>query len=123
MAQLFSLGSIERMSHSEPPIWFWLLPLGALTVGIVILFRWPAYARSVLHRWASAKRYEVLHFERCFFCGPFPWWTTSQKQMVFFVTIRDDSGRERSGWLRFGSFFGGGYKDEPDIIWSDTNAA
>jgi hypothetical protein len=127
VAQLSTLGSIERMNNSEPPIWFWLLPLAMLTFGLVYLFRRPAFARSVLQRWASSKRYEILRFERCFYCGQFPLWTTSHKQMVFFVTIRDDSGRERSCWLRFGSIWSGGfnagYKNEPDIIWSDTNAA
>ena len=37
--------------------------------------------------------------------------------MVFFVIIRDDSGRVHSGWLRFGNFWGRGHEDEPDIIW------
>jgi hypothetical protein len=109
------------MKNSEPPLWLlWLLPLIFLTLSVLILRRWPAYARSILHRWAVTKRYEILHFERCFFCGAFPWWTTSQRQMVFFVTVRDDSGRERSGWIRFGSYWGGDYNDEPDIIWGDT---
>src|SRR5664279_982917 len=89
------------MSNSEPPIWFWLLPLGALTVGIVILFRWPAYARSVLQQWAAAQRFEVLDSKRSFWCGGFSWWTTSHQRIVFFVRVRDDSGREHSGWVRF----------------------
>jgi len=113
---------------SFDPHWLLLLPLLAGVIfGISYLFRRPAFARLVLQRWASSKQYEIVRFERCFYCGQFPPLTTSHKQMVFFVTIRDGSGRERSCWLRFGSIWSGGfnagYKDEPDIIWSDTNAA
>jgi hypothetical protein len=112
---------------SFDPHWLLLLPFPiGVTFIIVYLFRRPAFALSVLQRWASSKRYEILRYDRCFYCGPFPWWTTSHQQMVFFVTIRDDSGRERSCWLRFGSFcnggFNDGYKDEPDIIWEDAKA-
>jgi hypothetical protein len=110
------------MSNSEPPFWFWLMPVAVIIFGFFI-HRWHIRrGRSALERWALAKRFEILQSKRCFFCGAFPWWTTTQKQTVFFVTVRDDSGRERSGWLRFGDWLGGGYKDEPDIIWSETNA-
>jgi hypothetical protein len=123
MVWLGSLGSTPRMSNFDPH-WLLLLPFPVgVTFAIVLLFRRSSHARSGLERWASTKKYVILHFEKCFFCGAFPWWTTSQKQMVYFVTIRDDSGRERSCWLRFGSFWGGGYKDEPDVIWRDANAA
>jgi hypothetical protein len=111
---------IKRMNNQPVPDWLYLLPVLALSVGIGILFWHPSRARSVLQRWALAKRYEILKFERCFFCGPFPWWKTSHKQMVFFITIRDDSGQERSGWVKFGDYLGGGYDHEPDIIWRDT---
>jgi len=123
VAQFLVVRQHERMSNSEPPFWLWLMPVAALIFGFVI-YRWHIWrGRSALQQWASTKRFEILESKRCFFCGAFPWWTTSQKQTVFFVTVRDDSGRERSGWLRFGDWLGGGYKHEPDIIWRDTNAA
>jgi hypothetical protein len=102
--------------------WGFLAGAGAAAFGFII-YRWHiSRGRSALQRWALDKRFEILRSKRCFFCGPFPWWTTSQKQTVFFVTVRDGSGRERSGWLRFGDWLGGGYKDEPDIIWRESNA-
>jgi hypothetical protein len=106
--------------------WGFIIAGAVVTVMVVYLLRKPSLDRSVLEQWASSKRFEILHFERCFFCGGFRWWTTSQKQIVFFVTVRDNAGHERSCWVRFGYFMGGGYSTkEPDIIWNEqtTNAA
>jgi hypothetical protein len=119
---------MTRMNNSEPPFWLFLLPLVGLTAGIVILFRWPAYARSVLQQWASAKRFEVLDSKQSFWCGGFSWSVTSHQQVVFFVRVRDDLGHERSGWVRFSrptlvQLFTGKYEDEPDVIWSEQRTA
>jgi hypothetical protein len=113
------------MSNQSPNFWLFLIPGAVLAVMVGYLLWWPSHTLSILQRWASSKRFEILQCERCFLHGGFRWWTTSHKQTVFFVKIRDDSGHERSGWVRFGRFLGGGYKDEPDVIWSDheTNAA
>ena len=103
------------------------IPGIAVIVVIVIWYRLAISRwRSAVQQWAAAKRFELLQFQRCFFSGGFRWWTTSHKQIVFFVKVRDDSGRERSGWVRFGRYLGGGLATkEPDIIWSEheTNAA
>lgn len=77
-------------------------------------------AISILQQWASEKGLEIMQFERCFFCGRFAWWTTSRKQIVFCIKVCDDKLQERSGWVRFGNFLGGGYADsEPDVIWNE----
>ncbi len=103
----------------------WGVVAGAVALGLLaIIYRWhTSRGRSALQQWASKKRFKVLGFRRCFFSGRFPWWTTSQRQTVFFVTIRDESGRERSGWVRFGDILGGGYSHEPDVVWNETGAA
>jgi hypothetical protein len=115
---------MTHMSNSEPPYLLFLLPFVALAVGVGYLAWWPSYSRSILQRWASAKHFELLQFRRCFLHGGFSWWRTSYKQMVFFVKVRDDSGHERTGWVKFGRFFWGGeYSSlEPEVIWSEHEA-
>jgi hypothetical protein len=98
-------------------LWGFVAGFGAIAF-IAVYYRWHIWrARSALQRWTSKKHFELLRFQRCFFSGPFSGWTTSANQTVFFVTLRDDSGCERSGWMRFGDFWGGRFPDEPDIIW------
>jgi hypothetical protein len=107
--------------------WLFLLPVVAIAIGIGVLVWWPFYARSILRQWASKKHFEILQFKRCFLYGGFSWWTTSYRQMVFFVRVRDDSGHERTGWVKFGRFWWGWeYSSlEPEVVWSEheTKAA
>jgi hypothetical protein len=103
------------------------VPGVVMIVLVIVLYRRGiSKSRSVLQKWARLKRFELLQFERSFHSGGFRWWTTSQRQIVFFVRVRDDAGHERSGWVRFGYFAGGDYSTkEPDVIWNEheTNAA
>ena len=113
------------MDNSLPPFWVYVFVGILLTVVVGYLFWWPSYVRSILQRWASVNKFEILHFKRCFYCGGFSWWTTSHKQMVFFVRVRDDSGHERTGWVKFGRFWvGGEYSSlEPEVIWNEHSEA
>ena len=66
MVWLGSLGSTPRMSNFDPH-WLLLLPFPVgVTFAIVLLFRRSSHARSGLERWASTKKYVILHFEKCF---------------------------------------------------------
>jgi hypothetical protein len=99
-----------------------IIPGIAAIVIVVIYYRLDiSRSESVLQRWAAARRFEILHSQRCFFSGGFRW--CSHKQTVFSVKVRDDLGHEHSGWVRFGRFGGGGYDDEPDIIWREHETA
>jgi hypothetical protein len=111
--------------NQSPNFWLFLIPAAVLAVMVGYLFWWPSYSRSILLRWASGKHFELLQSKRCFLHGGFSWWTTSYRQIVFFVRVRDDSGRERTGWVKFGRFFWGGeYSSlEPEVIWSDNEVA
>jgi hypothetical protein len=42
-------------------------------------------------------------------------WTTSQDQVVYYVTVLDQLGRERRGWVRCGSWFLGMFSNQADV--------
>ena len=76
-------------------------------------------SRSVLEQWANRSGYQILHSEyRNFVRGPF-FWTTSKGQTVYYVTVRDDTGRVRNGWVRCGGMFLGLMTDEAEVRWED----
>ena len=76
-------------------------------------------SRSVLEQWADEQGFEILSSEyRNFARGPF-FWTSSQGQTVYFVTVRDGGGRVRSGWVRCGGWFSGLMTDKAEVRWED----
>lgn len=76
-------------------------------------------SRSVLETWADANGFEIVRSEYCHFMrGPF-FWTTSKGQSVYYVTVRDPSGRVRTGWVRCGGFFSGLFSDAAEVRWED----
>jgi hypothetical protein len=74
-------------------------------------------SRKILEGWAAGSGFNILRAERrVFWMGPF-WWRTSKGQAVFYVTVLDQEGRERSGWVRVGSYFGGLFSDKVTVQW------
>jgi hypothetical protein len=74
---------------------------------------------SVLEKWAAENGYQIIHSEYCHFMrGPF-FWTTSKGQTVYHVTVRTDSGKIRTGWVRCGGFFLGLFSDAAEVRWED----
>ena len=62
-------------------------------------------AREVRERWAEQHGFDLLEARYCWFWrGPFLFRSTDA-QLVYRVTVRDRSGRRRTGWLRCGGFF------------------
>ena len=79
-------------------------------------------SRSVLEQWRSKNGFEILHSEhRNLFRGPFSW-TTSRGQTVYYVRVRDDKGKERSGWIRCGGWILGVMTDKVDVRWDDESS-
>ena len=77
----------------------------------------------MLRRWAEHSHLELLSFRQRAFAeaAPFTFWTT-HKTPNYFVTVRDSHGKERSGWLRLGTFFEGTYwsgKNKVEVRWED----
>ena len=77
-------------------------------------------SRSVLEYWANENGFQIVHSEyRTLFRGPF-FWTTSRGQTIYYVTVRDGRGTERSGWVRCGGWFLGLMTDKAEVRWDDT---
>lgn len=77
-------------------------------------------ANKILRQWAERNQFELLHAERCFFCGGFNPLTTSKTQTVYDITIRDRKGQERSGWVRCGSYWSGVWEEKSEVKWKDS---
>jgi hypothetical protein len=76
-------------------------------------------SRLVLQQWAAANGFEITHFEfRSLRTGPF-FWTGSGKEAVYYVRVRGKDGRERSGWVRCGTFWVGLFSDRAEVRWED----
>jgi hypothetical protein len=76
-------------------------------------------SRTLLRRWAIANRYELLQVEtRNLRRGPF-FQRSSKHQAVCFITVRDQDGRERSGWLCLGDYWTGLFSDKSEVIWEN----
>jgi|SRR5579883_1850067 len=96
--------------------------LSILLISAFIGWNWLFLKRGriVLEGWAAAQGYEVLQCESPFATGAFSFWTTSRGQVVYFVTLRDRVGRERSAWVRCGSFLGSVLSsDDIEVKWND----
>jgi hypothetical protein len=78
-----------------------------------------ARSRSVLDQWADEQGFTILDSEyRNLFRGPF-FWTTSRGQTVYYVTVRDQQGTERSGWVRCGGWFWGLMTNKAEVRWEN----
>ena len=77
--------------------------------------------RFLLNRWAVDNGFQILHSEiRTLLAGPFTL-TTARNQLVYFVRVRDRTGKERSGWVRCGSFPFGISSDKTEVRWKDES--
>ena len=77
----------------------------------------------LLDRWAERTGYRIIDADyRNVFRGPF-FWTTSKGQTVYRVTIQDENGRTRSGWVRCGGWWFGLWSDHVEARWDETPKA
>ena len=90
-----------------------------LISGVVALHRWgQRKSDSIVLRWAEKNHFQLLQFrERALFeSAPFPF-LGSNKTPNYFVRVRDERGKERQGWMRVGTIFGGIWEDEIEVKW------
>jgi hypothetical protein len=59
---------------------------------------------------------QVLHDK--LFAAPH-FWTTSRDQVVYHVTVLDQLGRERKGWVRCGSWWFGLFSNKAEVRWDE----
>jgi hypothetical protein len=73
--------------------------------------------RSIFPRWADANGFQILSTrQHYFFTGPFRFWTNRRNQIIYSFRVRDQEGRERSGWARCGSPL---LNDQIEIRWNE----
>lgn len=74
-------------------------------------------ADTLLTRWAAANAYTLVQTEqRWLRTGPY-FWRHSRGQLIYYVTVRDERGQARSGYVRLGSWLGGLLSDQVDVTW------
>ena len=78
--------------------------LGASVLGFILFTYWRRRERgcSVLQKWAEENRLQILSSQEryLFGVGPFLWWNVVAKQPVYYVKVREEGGKVRSGWVR-----------------------
>lgn len=79
---------------------------------------------QMLRLWAERSRFELLQFRQRAFSerAPFSFWTT-HRTPNYFVRVRDQQGKERSGWVRLGTVFESIYwggKDRVEVRWEEA---
>ena len=73
----------------------------------------------ILETWAEAGGYQILNFERRYLrLGPF-FFGTSKGQVVYRVTVQDQQGQIRRGYVRCGSYLLGVWSDQAEVRWDD----
>lgn len=100
--------------------------LATLTVTAILAGYRRGQKREALmvQRWAERNHFELLDSrERALLePAPFSFWT-SHRTPNYFVRVRDQHGKERSGWVRLGTVFESiywGSKDKVEVRWEEA---
>ena len=102
-----------------------LVPISAVLVSAILLgYRYGQRRElQMLRKWAERNRFELINTRprRLLESAPFPFWT-SGRMPNHFVRVRDAMGRERSGWVRLGTYassiYGKGL-ERVEVKWED----
>ncbi len=100
-----------------------LIALVAIAVFIGWFWLHLSRAKAILRAWAAEGGFQILGSEKSYMIGtgPFKWWTNSRNQIVYHVRVRDREGRERSAWVRCGSYLGGVlFSQKAEVRWEET---
>jgi hypothetical protein len=92
---------------------------GVIFLGIALVLFRIGRSISLLDEWAERNDYEIIQSERRHLLKGSFTWTSSKGQTVYFVTIRDQQGNLRSGWVRCGGFLTGMFSDNTEVHWND----
>jgi hypothetical protein len=95
-----------------------LYPVIPISVFIGLVKLSEVRSKAIVQKWAAKHGCQILRIESPFRTGGFSFWTTSQGQVVYSITVREDSGCERKAWVRCGSYFGGVHSSEEiEVKW------
>ena len=92
-----------------------LVVVVAVAAAIALIVWGDRRGLRILENWAADNGFSLLSREvRYLRRGPF-FWTTSRSQVVYYVTVRDNLGIERRGWVRCGGWFLGLFSDTAQV--------
>jgi len=95
--------------------------LGFTFVSGVVIFCYRVWEQDesirLLMNWASGNQYTILDALSRRWADRPAHVPSSMLQMVFRVKIQEAGGRERDGWVRVGSYFGGLISKRIDVFW------
>jgi hypothetical protein len=96
-----------------------LFTVGLPVLVIVFIIGMNRRSGQLLDRWASQNGYHIIERERRRYRkGPF-FWTSSNNQVIYRVTVRDAYGNFHRGWVRCGSYQLGSWSGDVDVQWDD----
>jgi hypothetical protein len=97
-----------------------------ITVFVTVFWWFDRRSKVILQKWADEHGFEITQKKQryMFFTGPFKFWTNSRNQIIYYLTVRDRDGHERSGWARCGSYLGGVFfSDKIEVRWDEHEPA
>ena len=103
-----------------------LIGVPAITLFVMVFWWFDRRSKIILQKWADSNGFQILQKTQQYmiFTGPFKFWTNSRNQIIYWFRVRDKQGRERSGWARCGSYFGGVFfSDKIEIRWDENKSA
>lgn len=115
------------MVHMMLPVMGHMLEILLAAATIIIVMIWVALrlkrADQIIAEWACDKDFRLISTQGPnSFGSPFRW-RSSLLQLVYYVTVKDIEGRERSAWLRLGNWSSGLISPEIEVEWEKTGNA
>jgi hypothetical protein len=92
-----------------------------ILLGLPVAYVVGTYRRAaqIFAEWAATNGYRIIESERMFVRkGPF-FYTSSNSQIIYHVTVQDAQGNIRRGWVRCGSFWFGPWQNVVDVRWDE----
>jgi len=96
------------------------IALVLITVFVGLYWLGNLRSKTILHKWAAENGFQLVSFDQKYMIGtgPFKWGTNGRGQTVYFIRVRDREGKERSGWIRCGSYLGGvWFSKQTEVSW------
>ena len=95
---------------------FYLLIAVVIVAAAATIWWRTSRSHAILKHWAAQNDLRIVEKRYCwFFAGPF--WLSAKGQTVYYVTVEDQEGRRKHGWVRCGGWFFGLHSDAAEVRW------
>jgi len=121
VGRAFDRGATPVNHHSTSALLMSLL----IAVAVYLSYRHIMNAKALLRDWAQANNFRILQARMCTFTPWRMYFTTSKYQIVYKVSVYDESAhRIRAAWVRLGTRVWGVMEgDAVDVKWEDADEA